>query len=136
MADGTHLPVGALVGADTNYNVFKHSTLENPDVFDGFRFERLRDQENSDSKYQVGSDYHVDLFFPHMPLANEDTSFLGRPLARVMIILFLAWAPKLALDASSPSTKLRWSWHASLNTTISSCRTTPLDTRCVKLRVC
>lgn len=103
MADKTHLPVSALVGADTNYNVFKHSALESPDVFGGFRFERLRNQENSDSKYQVRPDYHVDLFFPHMPLADEDTFFLGGPLARVMIILFLAWAPKHALDASSRS---------------------------------
>lgn len=81
MADGTHLPVGALVGADTNHNVFKHSTLENPDVFDGFRFERLRDQENSDSKYQVSSSYHVDLFFPYMPLADENTSFLEQAVS-------------------------------------------------------
>lgn len=53
MADGTHLPVGVLVGVDTNHNVFKHSTLENPEVFDGFRFERLRNEPNSDSKFQV-----------------------------------------------------------------------------------
>lgn len=53
MADGTHLPVGALVGVDTQHNVFTHSTLENPDVFDGFRFEKLRNAQNSDSKFQV-----------------------------------------------------------------------------------
>ncbi|KAI0911432.1 cytochrome P450 [Ustulina deusta] len=55
MADGTHLPVGALVGVDTQHNVFQHSTLENPDVFDGFRFEKLRNAANSDSKFQAVS---------------------------------------------------------------------------------
>ncbi|KAK4867923.1 hypothetical protein LT330_007582 [Penicillium expansum] len=62
MADGTHLPVGVLVGVDTNHNVFKHSTLENPEVFDGFRFERLRNEPNSDSKFQAvgtGNDHLV-----------------------------------------------------------------------------
>ncbi|KAK2756649.1 hypothetical protein FQN54_005094 [Arachnomyces sp. PD_36] len=61
MADGTHLPVGALVAVDTYHNVFKHSTLENPEVFDGFRFERLRNAQ-SDSKFQAvstGSDHLV-----------------------------------------------------------------------------
>ncbi|KAI3324032.1 cytochrome P450 [Xylariaceae sp. AK1471] len=56
MADGTHLPVGALVGVDTHHNVFNHSTLENPEVFDGFRFERLRSAgAGSDSKFQAVS---------------------------------------------------------------------------------
>jgi hypothetical protein len=46
MADRTHLPIGVLVGVYTQRNVFKHSTLENPDMFNGFRFEKLRNAAN------------------------------------------------------------------------------------------
>ncbi|KAL9616944.1 MAG: hypothetical protein Q9160_008214 [Pyrenula sp. 1 TL-2023] len=63
MADGTYLPVGALVGVDTKHNVFHHSTLENPDVFDGFRFEKLRKEANGDSKFQAVSTANDHLVF-------------------------------------------------------------------------
>ncbi|KID81897.1 cytochrome P450 [Metarhizium guizhouense ARSEF 977] len=38
LSDGTILPVGTLLGVNTQDAVFKHTNLENPKVFDGLRY--------------------------------------------------------------------------------------------------
>jgi hypothetical protein len=37
-SDGLAFPVGTLLAVDTQNAVFNHSTLPNPEVFDGFRY--------------------------------------------------------------------------------------------------
>ncbi|KAM7199181.1 cytochrome P450 [Rhypophila sp. PSN 637] len=102
LADGTHLPVGALVGVDTYYNVFKHSTLENPEVFDGFRFERMRsggDGKSADSKFQAVSTANDHLVFGLGTQACPGRFFAVHE-AKVVLARFLKYYDfKLADDA-------------------------------------
>ncbi|PLB36094.1 cytochrome P450 [Aspergillus candidus] len=55
IATGEVLPVGVICGVDTHYNHFSRSNLEDPEVFDGFRFEKLRSQPGNEQKYQAVS---------------------------------------------------------------------------------
>ena len=44
-SDGTHLPVGATVGVAATSTHYNEKVYPNPNQFDGFRFSRLRKQE-------------------------------------------------------------------------------------------
>lgn len=38
LSNGTKLPAGTYVGTNVENATFQHSTLENPEEFDGFRY--------------------------------------------------------------------------------------------------
>ena len=61
-SDGTFLPKGTYVGTNVEDATFKHSTLPNPEVFDGMRWHNMRLEEGKENMYssvQTSSDHLV-----------------------------------------------------------------------------
>ncbi|KAJ7203517.1 cytochrome P450 [Mycena pura] len=55
-SDGTHLPKGTFLSAATHAMHHDADNYENPDVFDGFRFAKMRGEEDASSiKYQMAA---------------------------------------------------------------------------------
>ncbi|KAJ7708351.1 cytochrome P450 [Mycena rosella] len=52
-SDGTHLPSGSYVAAATYATHHDEAHYENAEVFDGFRFARMRDAEGDPGKFQM-----------------------------------------------------------------------------------
>lgn len=64
--------------------MFQRSTLENPETIDGFRFERMRNDADSDSKFQVR------VWYALIQLILTDVGVSCRLLVQGMITLLLA----------------------------------------------
>ncbi|KAJ7457533.1 cytochrome P450 [Mycena galericulata] len=52
-SNGTHLPRGTFLTAATHATHHDEMNYENPDVFDGFRFARMREEDRGNTKYQM-----------------------------------------------------------------------------------
>jgi cytochrome P450 len=52
-SDGTHLPCGSYVAAATYATHHDAAHYENAEVFDGFRFARMRDAVGDNGKFQM-----------------------------------------------------------------------------------
>ncbi|EFR05353.1 hypothetical protein MGYG_08364 [Nannizzia gypsea CBS 118893] len=55
LSDGTVLPAGSIIGFNSFHINYDTQLWENPEKFDGFRFERLRAAEGNDHKFQASS---------------------------------------------------------------------------------
>ncbi|KAH6674967.1 cytochrome P450 [Halenospora varia] len=55
LSDGTHLPAGTYVAAASSQIAMDPEFWEDPEKFDGFRFQRMREQPGSENKYQFVS---------------------------------------------------------------------------------
>lgn len=60
LSDGTFLPVGTFVSAASRAIHYDNANYENPEVFDGFRFSNIREEDGEGTKHQMvatGTDY-------------------------------------------------------------------------------
>jgi len=107
LPDGTHLPVGTLLGMDTQNAVFNHSTLENPGVFDGFRFERLRSVPGSEQKFQAVNPGPDHLVYGYGTQACPGRFFAVHEAKVVLARILTKYDFKLAKPAESPMARAK-----------------------------
>ncbi|KXX81153.1 Ent-kaurene oxidase [Madurella mycetomatis] len=107
LPDGTQLPVGTLLGMDTQNAIFNHSTLEKPDVFDGFRFERLRSVPGSEQKFQAVNPGPDHLVYGYGTQACPGRFFAVHEAKVVLARILTKYDFKLAKPAESPMSRAK-----------------------------
>jgi len=107
LPDGTQLAVGTLLGMDTQNAVFNHSTLEKPDVFDGFRFERLRSVPGSEQKFQAVNPGPDHLVYGYGTQACPGRFFAVHEAKVVLARILAKYDFKLAKPAESPMSRAK-----------------------------
>ncbi|APA15883.1 hypothetical protein SS1G_09235 [Sclerotinia sclerotiorum 1980 UF-70] len=88
LSDGTILPKGSFVGMAAGSIAFDGRIFENPEEFDGFRFEKLRQQEGAENKYQLVTTGKDSLAFGHGTHACPGRFFASNEI-KTMLIEFL-----------------------------------------------
>lgn len=53
LSDGTFLPAGTFVSAASRAIHYDSANYEHPEVFDGFRFANIREEEGEGTKHQM-----------------------------------------------------------------------------------
>nr|ULA45396.1 cytochrome P450 monooxygenase NecE [Nectria sp. HLS206] len=102
LSDGTVLPKGALLGLNTHDAVFKYTTLDDPEVFDGLRFYKLRSQPGSENKFQAVAPGPDHLVFGYGPQACPGRFFAVHEAKVVLSRILSRYEFKLRKPVDSP----------------------------------
>lgn len=87
LSDGTILPKGSFVGMAAGSIGFDPRIFENPDEFDGFRFEKLRQQEGAENKFQLVTTGKDSLAFGHGTHSCPGRFFASNEIKTMLIEL-------------------------------------------------
>ncbi|KAA8569824.1 hypothetical protein EYC84_002167 [Monilinia fructicola] len=87
LSDGTILPKGSFVGMAAGSIGFDGKIFENPEEFDGFRFEKLRQREGSENKFQLVTTGKDSLAFGHGTHACPGRFFASNEIKTMLIEL-------------------------------------------------
>ncbi|KAF7901531.1 hypothetical protein EAF00_003752 [Botryotinia globosa] len=87
LSDGTILPKGSFVGMAAGSIGFDPRIFENPDEFDGFRFEKLRQQEGAENKFQLVTTGKDSLAFGHGSHSCPGRFFASNEIKTMLIEL-------------------------------------------------
>ncbi|KID93365.1 cytochrome P450, partial [Metarhizium majus ARSEF 297] len=101
LSDGTVLPVGTLLGVNTQDAVFKHTSLENPEVFDGLRFYNLRLRPGNEKKFQAVTTGPDHLVFGYGPQACPGRFFAVHEVKVVLSLILSRYEFKLSKHVES-----------------------------------
>ncbi|KAK6591610.1 cytochrome p450, partial [Botrytis cinerea] len=87
LSDGTILPKGSFLGMAAGSIGFDPRIFENPDEFDGFRFEKLRQQEGAENKFQLVTTGKDSLAFGHGTHSCPGRFFASNEIKTMLIEL-------------------------------------------------
>ncbi|KAF7513037.1 hypothetical protein GJ744_011303 [Endocarpon pusillum] len=95
LSDGTFIPEGAILGFDIRNAVRNKSTLENPNEFDGFRFERLRAENGKEQMFQSVQTANDHLVYGHGTQACPGRFFAAHEVKVLVARILLHYDIKL-----------------------------------------
>lgn len=91
LADGTHMPTGTMVAAPVRAMYDDPELLENPEVFDGYRWSKLRQQENQQNSHQFVSTSSSSLLFGHGNHACPGRFFAANEIQIMLVSILLRY---------------------------------------------
>lgn len=91
LADGTHMPAGTMIAAPVRAMYDDPEFLENPEVFDGFRWSKLRQQKDQFNLHQFVTTSSSSLLFGHGSHACPGRFFAANEIQVMMVSLLLRY---------------------------------------------
>ncbi|KZT73268.1 cytochrome P450 [Daedalea quercina L-15889] len=101
-SNGTYIPEGTVVAAITTSTHHDEGNYENADVFDPFRFSRLREQEGEITKHHYVSTSPANIGFGHGKHACPGRFFAANELKIILANLVMKYDVKFANEGKRP----------------------------------
>lgn len=91
LADGTHMPSGTMLAAPVRAMYYDPELVENPEEFDGFRWSKLRQQENQLNSHLFVSTSSSSLLFGHGNHACPGRFFAANEIQIMLVSILLRY---------------------------------------------
>lgn len=102
LSDGTHIPIGTMIAAPIHSMLQDPELIENPEQFDGYRWYKLRQQENQLNLHQFVSTSSSCLLFGHGNHACPGRFFAANEIQIMMVSLLLRYDIKYPEGETRP----------------------------------
>lgn len=103
LSDGTHLPHGTMIGAPLHAMMHDPALVENPDVFDGYRWYKLRQKEGQFNSHQFVSTSASTLLFGHGNHACPGRFFAANEIQFLLVTFLLRYDFKYPEGETRPA---------------------------------
>lgn len=91
LADGTHMPSGTMLAAPIHAMLYDPELVENPEEFDGYRWSKLRQQENQQNSHMFVSTSSSSLLFGHGNHACPGRFFAANEIQIMLVGILLRY---------------------------------------------
>lgn len=102
LSDGTHIPAGTMLAAPVRAMYTDPELLENPEVFDGFRWSKLRQQADQLNSHLFVSTSSSSLLFGHGNHACPGRFFAANEIQIMIVNLLLRYDIKYPEGEARP----------------------------------